>query len=83
MAAGHPAHQSPPRRYVIVAAHSVSFNHPQLEPSHMYKYSALIRLSNGSTAWTFVWASNDLEAKLLAETQYGAGSVISWTRASD
>ncbi len=49
----------------------------------MYKYSALIRLSNGSTAWTFVWASNDLEAKMLAEAQYGAGSVISWTRVSE
>jgi hypothetical protein len=62
---------------------AVSVIYPQLELSHMYKYSALIRLSNGSTAWTVVWAGNDLEAKLLAEAQYGAGNVITWTRASD
>jgi hypothetical protein len=68
---------------MIVSSPSVPVNHPQLELSHMYKYSALIRLSNGSTAWTFVWASNDLEAKMLAEAQYGAGSVISWTRVSE
>ena len=46
----------------------------------MYKYQVLIKLNSQQTAHTFVWADNDLDAKLLAEAQYGIGNVLHWTQ---
>jgi hypothetical protein len=46
----------------------------------MYKYRLLIRLNSYQTAETFVWASNDIDAKLLGEAQYGVGNVLTYTR---
>jgi hypothetical protein len=49
----------------------------------MYKYTIWVRINSSQTAHTIVWASNDYEAKLLAEAQYGQGNVLNYTRASD
>ena len=46
----------------------------------MYKYQIWVRINSYQTAHTYVWASNDYEAKLLAEAQYGTGSVLNYTR---
>ena len=46
----------------------------------MYKYKLLVKLANGVTTTTFVWAENDYAARMLGETQYGKGSVLSWTK---
>lgn len=46
----------------------------------MYKYAALVRINNLSTANTVVWAGNDYQAKQLLEAQYGAGNVLNYTR---
>jgi hypothetical protein len=46
----------------------------------MYKYRFLIKVNASQTAHTFVWADNDIDAKLLAEAQYGVGSVLHFTQ---
>ena len=49
----------------------------------MYKYSVLIRITNGTSINTFVWADNDLAARLIAEAQFGVGNVIYYTQVSE
>jgi hypothetical protein len=46
----------------------------------MYQYRIWVRLNSYQTAHTFVWADNDIEAKLLAEAQYGVGNVLNYLR---
>jgi hypothetical protein len=46
----------------------------------MYKYRVWIRLNQYQTADVVVNANNDWEAKLLAESMYGAGMVLNYTR---
>lgn len=46
----------------------------------MYKYAVWIRIDEYRTINTVIWASNDLDAKLVAESQYGQGNVLNWTR---
>jgi hypothetical protein len=46
----------------------------------LYQYTVWVRLSHGQSVHTVVWASNDLEAKQLAEAQYGKGNVLGWRR---
>lgn len=49
----------------------------------MYKYTVWIRLNPYQTANVIVMANNDLEAKLLAEAQYGAGNVLNYSRVNE
>lgn len=46
----------------------------------MYKYQLWVRINDYQTANTIVYASNDYEAKLLGEAQYGQGNVLNYTR---
>jgi hypothetical protein len=45
----------------------------------MNRYQVWVRLNSYQTAFTIVYASNDYQAKQLAELQYGAGSVLNYT----
>jgi hypothetical protein len=47
----------------------------------MYKYLIWARINNLQTVNTYVWASNDFEAKAIAEAQFGVGNVLNYTRA--
>jgi len=49
----------------------------------MYKYELWVKIGNYQTAHTIIWASNDLEAKMLGEAQYGTGNVLNYTRVDD
>jgi ethanolamine utilization microcompartment shell protein EutL len=49
----------------------------------MYKYAIWVRINSLQTANTFIWANNDYEAKMLAESQYGTGNVLNYTRVSE
>lgn len=44
----------------------------------MKRYRLWIRLSDTITTNTVIHAQSALEAKLLAEQQYGAGNVLDW-----
>ena len=46
----------------------------------MYLYEIWIRLNPYQTAHTRLHANNDIEAKMIAESQYGTGSVLNYTR---
>lgn len=46
----------------------------------MYLYEIWIRLNAYQTAHTRLYANNDIEAKMLAEAQYGQGNVLNYTR---
>lgn len=46
----------------------------------MYLYEIWVRLNSYQTAHTRLYASNDIEAKMLAEAQYGQGNVLNYTR---
>ena len=46
----------------------------------MYTYEVWIRLNPYQTAHVRVQASNDIQAKMIAEAQYGSGSVLNYTR---
>lgn len=46
----------------------------------MHKYQLWVKIGNYQTAHTIVFASNDLEAKMLGEAQYGAGNILGYTR---
>jgi len=48
----------------------------------MYQYAVWVRINNLQTANTVVWASNDYQAKQLAEAQYGTGNVLNYSRIS-
>ena len=46
----------------------------------MYKYRVWARINELQTIHTCVWADNDIDAKMIAEAQFGSGNVLSWTR---
>ena len=46
----------------------------------MYKFKLLVRLPNGMTTTTFVWAENDYAARMLGEAQYGKGNIVNCTK---
>jgi len=43
------------------------------------KYLIWAKISETQTIHTFVWASTAYEAKLIAESQFGAGNVLNYT----
>lgn len=49
----------------------------------MYKYKIWARINPYQTVDTYVWASNDLQAKMVAEAQFGVGNVLNYTRVED
>ena len=46
----------------------------------MTRYRLWVRISDVQTANTYIWADNDLEARLLGEAQYGVGNVLGYWR---
>lgn len=46
----------------------------------MYKYLLWIRINPYQTIHTYVYANNDLEAKMIGEAQYGVGNILNYTR---
>ena len=46
----------------------------------MYKYTVWIRLNQYQTANVVVNADNDWQAKMIAESQYGSGNVLNYSR---
>ena len=46
----------------------------------MYRYTVWIRLNQYQTANVVVNANNDWEAKMIAESQYGSGTVLNYSR---
>ena len=46
----------------------------------MTRYKLWVRLNDFQTAYTYIWADNDLEARLLGEAQYGVGNVLGYWR---
>jgi hypothetical protein len=46
----------------------------------MYRYQVWVRINTYQTAHTVVYASDDFQAKMLAEAQYGTGNVLNYTR---
>jgi len=46
----------------------------------MTRYKLWVRLNDFQTANTYIWADNDLEARLLGEAQYGVGNVLGYWR---
>jgi hypothetical protein len=49
----------------------------------MYKYRLWVRINPTQTAETYVWASNDFQAKMLGEAQYGVGNILAYTQVED
>ena len=49
----------------------------------MYRYRVWVRLNNYQTAHVVINASNDWEAKMLAEAQYGTGNVLGYTQINE
>jgi len=49
----------------------------------MYLYEVWVRVNQWQTAHIRIRANNDLEAKLIAEAQYGSGNVLSYTQISE
>ena len=48
----------------------------------MYTYEVWIRLNPYQTAHVRVNANHDIEAKMIAESMYGHGNVLNYTRIS-
>ena len=46
----------------------------------MTRYKLWVRLNDFQTVNTYIWADNDLEARLLGEAQYGVGNVLGYWR---
>jgi hypothetical protein len=44
-----------------------------------YKYEVWVRINAYQTATTIIIAKNDMDAKNLAEAQYGVGNVLNYT----
>jgi hypothetical protein len=44
------------------------------------RYRLWVRLNTTQTAQTYIYANNDIEAKLLGEAQYGVGNVLGYWR---
>ena len=49
----------------------------------MKRYLLWVRLSATQTADTYVFANNEIEAKLLVEAQFDKGSVLNYTAIID
>jgi len=49
----------------------------------MKKYALWVRISPTQTANTFVYADNQLAAKMLGEHMYGVGNVLNYTEVSE
>ena len=49
----------------------------------MYKYLVWIKLNQLQTANVVVYADNDLQAKMIAEAQYGVGNVLNYTKVNE
>ena len=47
----------------------------------MYRYLIWARINAYQTVNTYVWAENDFQAKAIAESQFGIGNVLNYTRA--
>lgn len=46
----------------------------------MTRYRLWVRINDFQTANTYIWADNDLEARLVGEAQYGVGNVLGYWR---
>ena len=46
----------------------------------MTRYKLWVRINDFQNANTYIWADNDLEARLLGEAQYGVGNVLGYWR---
>lgn len=46
----------------------------------MYRYRLWVKLNSGQTANVYVHADNDLQAKMIGESQYGHGNVLMYTQ---
>jgi hypothetical protein len=46
----------------------------------MYKFAIWARINQTQTVNTFVWADNALDAKMIAESQFGVGNVLNYTQ---
>jgi hypothetical protein len=46
----------------------------------MYKYAIWARINAYQTVNTVVWAGNDYDAKMIAESQFGQGNVLNYSR---
>lgn len=46
----------------------------------MYKYQIWVRINSYQTVHTIIYADNDIDAKMIAEAQYGVGNVLNYTR---
>ena len=46
----------------------------------MYKYKLWVRINSFQTVDAYVWADDDLSAKLLGEAMYGVGNVLGYWR---
>ena len=47
---------------------------------NMYKYRLWVRINDYQTVETIIYASNDYDAKMLGEAQYGQGNILNYTR---
>ena len=45
----------------------------------MYKYAIWARINSYQTVHTIVFASNDYQAKQIAEAQFGVGNVLNYS----
>lgn len=46
----------------------------------MYTYEVWVKIGNYQTAHVRINANDDIQAKMIAEAQYGQGNVLNWTR---
>ena len=46
----------------------------------MYKYAIWARINAYQTVNTVVWAGSDIDAKMIAESQFGQGNVLNYSR---
>jgi len=46
----------------------------------MYQYRIWVNIGDHQTAHSMLWADNDYQAKMLAESMYGTGNVLGYTR---
>lgn len=48
----------------------------------MYQYAIWVRINQTQTANATLYADNDYQAKILAESMYGYGNVLNYSRMS-
>lgn len=46
----------------------------------MYRFRLWVKLNSDQTANVYIYADNDLQAKMIGESQYGRGNVLSYFR---